>query len=659
MLVLGLNFGHDAGVAVVRDGRILGHVIRERLTRVKHAGGLNDEIVTAALRAASVSLDDVDAVAVSSTQGVELLFEVPDQFTLGFRRRDAWGVPCTYLAQIADGELTPENLGVRNLAALFDSANGTGSWLAAAFAAMFPGYAQGRFTAADTTPFVDSFVAQPAWDKGAGLMELEQRDVDLAESLRYGFHLPVDVTLTGRTIPGHLVHHHLAHAANSYYTSGFEKAAVLSHDGHSDGHSYHTGMYYYGRGNALYPLTPHHLNLGAVYDRVGHALGLGHVGPAGKLMGLAAYGKPAFVTERFVGNFWDARDAGMEDLASSWLVHCRVRAKEAGYDLSVFGRPEAATAPINADIAASTQQLFEVVRDRAVEVLGRLLVRAGLSTDNLCLTGGTALNCPSNSRIAREGAFRRVYVEPTCDDSGIAVGAALAVTHSLLGVPLPATGEDGYTAFVGRGFSPLDVAAALEARASEVSVEVLRPDDVVARSVEDLLADRVVGWFEGRSEVGPRALCHRSLLADPRQVDNWARVNRVKGRESWRPFAPVVLEEEAREWFAILPLSSPYMLFNADVVKDTVPAVQHVDGTARIQTLSARDGTIHAVLCEFADRTGVPVLMNTSFNGPGEPIVDSPVDALATFLKLPIDVLYLDGCRVTRSVERGGGHAEA
>ncbi|MCQ4122377.1 carbamoyltransferase C-terminal domain-containing protein [Rhodococcus tibetensis] len=651
MLLLGLHFGHDSGVAVVRDGRVLVHLVRERLTRVKHAGGLDTAIVQAALDAGGITLSDIDAVAVSSTQGVELLFDEPTSFSLQLTREDSFGVPCSFLDQISAEQLTFEHLGTRGLAPFLPSGELAGSWLSSAFSAMFPDYAMGRFSPEDTVPFVDSFITRPHWDEGAGLAEIGQRTVQLEANLRYGFHLPLEVTLLGQAFPGYLIHHHLAHAANSYYTSGFAQAAVLSHDGHANGQSYHGGMFYYGNGKALYPIAPHHLNLGAMYDRVGQALGLGHIGPAGKLMGLAAYGKPAFADDKFIGNYWDAQAAGIEDLASSWLVFCRARASEQGYDLSVLGRPESATEPINADIAASTQQLFEEVRARAVATLAQLLQRADLPATNLCLTGGTALNCPSNTQIAEHSGFKQVHVEPTCDDSGIAVGAALVVHHSLLGAEVE-FGER-HSAYVGRRFTPQQVVDALAVAAGELTVTPLASEDIADRAVEDLLAGCVVAWFEGASEVGPRALCHRSLLVDPRAAENWARVNQVKGRESWRPFAPVVLEDRAADWFRGLPLPSPYMLFNADVSEGNIPAVKHIDGTSRIQTVDSEAGGIHRLLSRFAEETGVPVLMNTSFNGPGEPIVDSPADALATFLELPIDVLYIDGHRVTKVNQSG------
>lgn len=286
MLLLGLHFGHDASVAVVRDGHILAHVVRERVNRVKHAGGLDRQVVEVALREAGVTLGKVSAVAVSSTQGVELLFEETGAFELNFCEKDPWGVPCYYLDEITDSNLSADALGVRGLAHFLFDEDYAGTWLAKSFAAMFPRYSQGEYDPSQTVPFIDNFVSKPEWDEGAGFRELAGRTVQLSERDRYGFHLPVEITLLGRRFPGYLVHHHLAHAANTYYSSGMTHAAVLSHDGHSYSQSYHAGMYYYGDGKALYPLSPHHLHLGAVYDRVGHALGLGHVGPAGKLMGL-------------------------------------------------------------------------------------------------------------------------------------------------------------------------------------------------------------------------------------------------------------------------------------------------------------------------------------------------------------------------------------
>ena len=213
--------------------------------------------------------------------------------------------------------------------------------------------------------------------------------------------------------------------------------------------------------------------------------------------------------------------------------------------MTALGDPDRVTEPINADIAASTQLLFEETYLAAVRALARMLTAGGDGTTNLCLSGGTALNCPSNSRIWREGPFENVFIEPTCDDGGLAIGAALHVHHNLLDNPLPQTTAHA-TPYLGGRYSEEDVEDAL-ARADGISWS--SPEDAATAAAEDLLADKVIAWFEGGSEAGPRALGHRSILADVRPRENWRRVNKVKGREPWRPFAPIVLAEKAGDWF--------------------------------------------------------------------------------------------------------------
>lgn len=645
MIILGLHFGHDAAATVVRDGSVLSYTLRERHTRVKHAATLDLGTVRRALADAGVGAADVDAVAVCSTQEVELIVDDPAALHVRYTSSDPFGRPCTLLEEEGPGAADGRGGGTF-LDFLYDP-DLSATWLGRSYAKLFPereSLSRGEITA---TPWVDDYTTSPSWAQGRGLAELAAAETGPDERLRHGFHLPVTVTLDGREIPGYAVHHHLAHAANCYYSSGYTEAAVLTHDGYAEGENYHSGMYYLGRGQALYPLAPHHLGLGGLYDRVGAALGLGLVGPAGKLMGLAAYGRPRFYSPRFLGNHADLRDRFPTDVVTAWLRHCRTEATRMGYDLKPFGDPAQATAPINADIAASTQRLFEEVRLEAVRALHSSLHGSGIPVDRLCMSGGTALNCPSNSRIAREGPFGEVFVEPACDDGGIATGAALAVYHSLLDRPLRPDAPRFPSPYLGRPPS----AGEIDAAVASVQVTAERfgsMAEAAERAAEDLAAGRVVAWFEGGSEAGPRALGHRSIMADPRDAENWPRVNRIKSREAWRPFAPAVLAEYADQWFTDVPLPSPYMLFNARVLRSDIPAVTHVDGTARIQTVDPSAGGYHAVITAFHRRTGVPVVMNTSLNGPGEPIVERPEEALSLFLKTDLDVLYLNGTRITR-----------
>ena len=299
------------------------------------------------------------------------------------------------------------------------------------------------------------------------------------------------------------------------------------------------------------------------------------------------------------------------------------------------------------DIAASAQWVFEqsilqVTRDFAIA-----LIETGQQLPRLCLGGGGALNCPANTLVNDDGLFAEVLVPPACDDSGLPVGAAQAVVHDVFGVRREVQGHAGAaSAYRGMAYSRADLERALSGVSGQVLVEDM--PDPAADAGRLIAAGAIVGWFEGRSEIGPRALGHRSLLVDPRSASNWQRMNHLKRREAWRPFAPAVLKERAGDWFTGGPTSSPHMLFTAKVRNDRLPAITHVDGSARIQTVGDDAGEFRRVIEAFNAHTGVPVLLNTSFNGPGEPIVETPADAVRFLTTTSLDALYVDGVKITR-----------
>jgi carbamoyltransferase len=275
-----------------------------------------------------------------------------------------------------------------------------------------------------------------------------------------------------------------------------------------------------------------------------------------------------------------------------------------------------------------------------------MLSRQGVLVDALCLSGGAALNCPANSRVCREGGFPRVFVEPNCDDGGLSIGAALWVHHALLGGALMREEPFGAAEVYGEGYSRRRILEAVFTYGG--GLQVKECSEFARVAAEDLAAGRVVAWFEGGAEMGPRALGHRTVLADPRPRMLSRRVNEVKGREQWRPLAPAVLEECAATYFDLPDGSdSPFMLFTADVLDPTLTAVTHVDGSARVQTVTAENGRFYSLLRAFKGLTGVPVLLNTSMNGPGEPIVETPEEAIAFLRRSGADVLYLEEFRLT------------
>lgn len=653
MIILGLHFGHDAGVVVLRDGAIASFVLRERVSRVKHAMSLDRATVERALRDAGAALADIDAVAICSTQKTEIIFHERDYFGVDLAARPGHREP-GHLAHLLEATGGDVRALLRATAGpvLYDKPADYPRERHA-ISRYFPEYARLARSSIFELGWLDTYVTLDQWRLPAGLGDLARMDVRTCvegDASRLGFHYPVTVTIDGRMLPGYFINHHMAHAASAFYPAPFGSAAILTHDRYSAGGTYHGGMFYYGSGNRLFPLAPHHLVLGSIYEETSVALNLGITDAAGKLMGLAPYGKPAFFDARFVGNWFDLRARGLQNPHADWLAHCGAAARAAGYDMTVLRDTARMTEALNADIAASTQKLFEETLLAAVESFRGCLAASGLATDALCLAGGTALNCPGNSAVFRRGDFARMFVPPWCDDSGLAAGAALALYHNVLDQPLPAPGvrEANASPYLGDRSSAAGVAAALAAAGPGFRVE--RPADWAAMAAEDLAADKVVAWFEGRSEIGPRALGHRSLLADPRKAANWERVNRIKRREAWRPFAPAVLSEAAGEWFAGAPDPSPYMLFTADVRRPAeLGAITHVDGSARIQSVGPGTGGFRRLLESFAARTGVPVVLNTSFNGPGEPVVEGPAEALAFLAGTDLDALYMEGFRVTRA----------
>jgi carbamoyltransferase len=343
---------------------------------------------------------------------------------------------------------------------------------------------------------------------------------------------------------------------------------------------------------------------------------------------MGSYGQPRFA-DHLRERVFACADGGFRTEPVDWTALAPPRPTTPPENASAFARPE----PIYADLACSVQLVVE-------EVLLDLVawLRDRVDTDRLCLAGGVALNCVANTRIYAEGGFREVWVQPAAGDSGTALGAALAVAAELGDpiAPMP-------SAQLGRGWSDEQIAAVLDT----AGVRYERPDDLAVTVGDALAENQLVGWFQGRAEFGPRALGGRSLLVDPRHVDNLERLNGVKGREQFRPVAPMVLADRAAEIFSRGPLPSPYMLFVHDVAeqwRDRIPAVTHVDGTARIQTVDGSQPAqkvLYDTISRFAERTGVPVVVNTSFNTAGRPMVDSPRDALECFGSSPIDLLAI------------------
>lgn len=581
-VVLGLSFDfHDAAASLLVDGEIVAAVEEERLSRVKHDARLPELATAACLEIAGLAATDVDDV---------VFYEKPLM------------VAARFLA-------TKQRQGPRSVRSFTrDAPKVLGSNLMA-------GYRVGR------------------------LLQ------------RLGARRPPRLQF---------VEHHMSHAASAFYPSPFERAAVLTIDGVGE---WATATIGHGIGREISLLEELRFpnSVGLIYSFVTAFCGFRPNDDEYKVMGLAPYGEPRFA-ERLAEVVQRADDGSIrvDGRTLDWFAPRALTGKRLADLFDGPPRdPDGELTTREADLAASVQQLTE-------EVVLALGARARELTeeDNVCLAGGVALNCVANGRLLREGPFSSMWVQPAAGDAGGSLGAALAYWHQALASDRTVVeGQDSMSgSFLGQDVSPAEVDAALDAR----GLTGRRIDDVdeLAREVAERIADgAIVGWFRGRMEFGPRALGHRSLLADPRSADVRHRLNAItKGRESFRPFAPAVLADRAAEWFD-LDQSSPYMLIVApvrddkrtdvevepddfgergDVVRSEIPACTHVDWSARVQTVSAEaNPDLHRLITAFERATGCPMVVNTSFNRAGEPVVATPDQAIASAGAGRVDLLVL------------------
>jgi carbamoyltransferase len=417
------------------------------------------------------------------------------------------------------------------------------------------------------------------------------------------------------------VPHHLAHGASACMAAPFSSSAVMTVDGRGENTSYLAGRWRDGR---IEVLAEQELpdSLGLMYEEVTDHLGFLRSSDEYKVMALAAYGKPAWID--VMRNVVRTRDGGFHVQQMDWN------------ELAPPARG-GKWSRAHADLASSVQKRLEEV---LLELVAWLHERTG--ERNLTLAGGVALNCVANARLFAEGPFRDIWVQPAAGDAGTALGAALYVASRHGDRLQPMT-----SAALGRGWTDEQ----LEDWLRRARVPFERPDDVARAAAEVIASDGTVGWFQGRSEFGPRALGHRSLLANPRRAENLARLNDIKGREQFRPVAPMVLGERAAEIFEG-KLPSPYMLFTHNVRRnwrERVAAIVHVDGSARVQTVDRAEEPLVARLLDHVNElTGVPVVVNTSLNTAGRPMVDDPRDALECFGSTPLDALAMGPFMVRR-----------
>lgn len=459
--------------------------------------------------------------------------------------------------------------------------------------------------------------------------------------------------------------HHLSHAASAFYPSPFEEAAVLTMDGVGE---WATMTLAIGKGRDLKVHKELHFphSLGLLYSAVTYYIGFKVNSGEYKVMGLAPYGTPRFaklILEKLV----DLKEDGSFQLDQSYFNYGVGLTMTNDKFAALFGEPvrgpEQLLTQFHMDMAASIQAVTE-------EIVLRLArsVRAETGQKNLCLAGGVALNCVANGKLLREGIFEGLWTQPAAGDAGGALGAALAGYHLFHGKPrqVPAKGDAMAGSYLGPEFSPAEIEAELVAAGARFTV--MDDEVLIDATAQGLAQGKAVGWMQGRMEFGPRALGGRSILGDPRSPAMQKTLNlKVKYRESFRPFAPSVLREDVADWFE-LDGDSPYMLLVADVREDlrremtaeekalfgidklnvprsTIPAVTHVDYSARIQTVHAETNPrYHALISRFKALTGCPVVVNTSFNVRGEPIVCTASDAFRCFMGSEIELLVVGNC---------------
>ena len=589
MRILGISaFYHDSAAALVVDGEIVAAAQEERFTRKKHDARFPRHALEYCLAEAGISLDQVDLVA---------FYDKP---FLKFER-----LLETYLAFAPRG-------------------------------------------------FASFRMAIPVWLRE----KLFLKDYLTGELKQFRPDFNWDQRLV-------FSEHHLSHAASAFFPSPFSSAAVLTLDGVGE---WATSSFALGRDNRLEVMKEIHFphSLGLLYTAFTYYIGFKVNSGEYKLMGLAPYGEPRYAG-LILDKLIDVKPDGSFRLDLDYFNYCvGLTMTNSKFD-ALFGQrprtPEQMLTPFHMDIAASIQNVTEEIMLRMTRSLAR-----ETGERNLCLAGGVALNCVANGKVLRDGRFENIWIQPGAGDAGGAVGAALGAYHLYRGQPRRANaGMDGMRgSYLGPQFAQPEIERRLQAAGAKF--DVVDDAAVIAQAIDALAAQKALGWFQGRMEFGPRSLGARSILGDPRSPAMQKMLNlKVKYRESFRPFAPAVLREDVSDWFE-LDHDSPYMLLVAgvkperrramteaesklfgidklNVPRSEIPAVTHIDYSARVQTVHRETNPrFHALLGAFKQRTGCPVLVNTSFNVRGEPIVCTPEDAFRCFMGSEIETLVIGNC---------------
>jgi len=440
--------------------------------------------------------------------------------------------------------------------------------------------------------------------------------------------------------------HHYSHAANAYYCSDFDEATIITVDGVGE---WDTTTIGHGKGGELKLEKsisfPH--SLGLLYSALTYYLGFKVNSAEYKVMGLAPYGNPNEYYDKFKELIEIKEDGGYHLNMKYFSYEYGQTMTNKNFD-KLFGapprNPESELTQRDKDIASALQKITEEVMLKIVKYAHSLY-----PTQNLCIAGGVALNCVANGKILKHGPFKNVYIQPASGDAGGAIGAACLVYYDMLGNKKESSATD--TIYLGPQFSDQTIKDFLDSKELDIKYKFLGDKETPSILAKLISENYVIGLFQGRMEFGPRALGNRSIIADARNKENWQRVNlKIKFRESFRPFAPSILEEQAEKYFDLGGQTSPYMLMVAKANTQDLPAVTHVDNSARIQTINQRQNKkFYDIIKEFEKLTGCPAVINTSFNVRGEPIVCTPKDAFNTFLNTDMDYLVLGNYLVSKA----------
>ena len=584
MKILGISaYYHDSAATLIVDGKIVSAYQEERLTRIKHDSSFPSNAISACLRDNELIASDIDHV---------IFFEKP---FIKFER-----ILETYLAFAPRG-------------------------------------------------FKSFSKAIPVWlDE-----KLFQKSLISKELINLNFTKNVAKNIF-------FSDHHLSHAASAFYPSPFEEAVVLTMDGVGE---WATSSICIGKGKDLTKISEMHFphSLGLLYSAFTYHCGFKVNSGEYKLMGLAPYGNPIF-SETIKTHLVEIYDDGSFKLNLDYFDYCTglTMTNEKFNELFSFSQrsPEEELKQIHMDLAASIQ----VVTEEIVLKIARHLKHT-YKLDNLCLAGGVALNCVANGKIYKENIFKNIWIQPAAGDAGGSLGAALALYHNhFKNKRIISVGDSMNGAYLGSSYTHIEIEDFL--KQSKASYSLMREEDLMDTVADALSKGAAVGWFQGRMEFGPRSLGNRSILANPEIIETQKNLNlKIKFRESFRPFAPAVLEEDVDKYFDY-DNTSPYMLMVANVQdeiktkansdhlfgierlnipKSSIPAVTHIDYSARLQTISKKTNTkFHALVTKFKEKTKCSVVVNTSFNIRGEPIVCSPKDAFNCFMGTDLDMLVLE-----------------